>query len=461
MKKIIFLLLLTAMQTQAQCSWKSIAKGAYLVYGIKSDNTLWKWGHENLINYAVPPSQIGTANDWKVVKAGMYHILAIKNDGTLWAWGDNTFGQLGIPYNPNNNFSQPSQVGTDNDWIAITAGSVHSSAIKSNGTLWTWGRNDYGQLGNGSWNSNPVVTQVGTDTNWKEVHTSDRMMIALKTDNSLWAWGRNEYGGLGDGTTLHNNTPQQIGQNTNDWKSVSVSSYHSLALKNDGTLWAWGSNLFGKLGNGTTDDQLYPIQIGTDSDWKTTTVGFHHSVAIKNDGTLWSWGVNDYGQLGDGTNIDRHSPTQIGNSTDWDKLMNYASFNTFAIKTDQTLWGWGENRRGELLAISDQNNSTSFLTEIPYPIQNNCTLTLDVQDSVYNNEVLIYPNPSSDVVYITNTTTKTVNQITIYDISGKQVREIKEPTNKVVISDLSSGAYFVKLACENEVFYVRFVKVNR
>src|ERR1043165_4757221 len=135
-------------------------------------------------------------------------------------------------------------------------------------------------------------------------------------EGTLWAWGDNLYGQLGDGTTIDKHNPIQIGTD-NKWINAYANYGHSCGLKSDGTLWAWGSNSDGCLGDGTNIDKLIPCQIGTDNDWISIASGFHHTLGLKSNGTLWAWGLNDFGQLGDGTIVQRLNPVQIGTDSDW------------------------------------------------------------------------------------------------------------------------------------------------
>jgi alpha-tubulin suppressor-like RCC1 family protein len=315
-----------------------IAAGNYHTVAIKSDNSLWAWGINSNGQLGdgsgisrFSPVQIATGVPWVSVAAGSDHTIALKSDGTLWTWGNNNYGQLGDGTTVNK--FAPVQVGTDTTWIAVAAGNNHSFAIKANGTLWAWGDNYTGQLGDGTTTERHSPVQIGTDTTWASVAAGNGHTVALKsniesgstwvsvaagnshsfaikTNGTLWAWGHNMNGQLGDGTTSYRFTPVQIGTDT--WSSVSAGSYHTVALKSDGTLWAWGYNGYGQLGDSTTTDKNYPVQIGTDSDWSSAVAGSYHTVALKSDGTLWSWGYNGYGQLGDGSTNDSHYPVYIG-----------------------------------------------------------------------------------------------------------------------------------------------------
>src|SRR5439155_1562430 len=189
----------------------------------------------------------------------------------------------------------------------ISAGDTHTVALKSDGTLWAWGLNAYGQLGDGTTSrdrASPVA--VGADSNWSAVaagkgENGRAHTVALKTDGTLWAWGHNGFGELGDGTPLSRSSPVQVGSTT-DWMVVCAGASHTVALKSHGTLWAWGINVDGQLGDGTTATQrLEPVQVGTATNWAAVAAGVSHTVALKADGTLWAWGQNTFGQLGAGT----------------------------------------------------------------------------------------------------------------------------------------------------------------
>jgi|GEM_PF-921742 len=310
--------------------WSSVALGGYHSLGIKSDGTLWEWGGDD------PTDKTGTDTDWSAISAGYYYTLALKRDGTLWSWGYNEYGQLGDG-TTNDRYNNPARIGSDTDWAAISTGYYHSLALKSDGSLWAWGRNVSGQLGDGTTTNKSSPTRVGADTDWAYISAGGwGHSLAIKSDGTLWAWGCNDSGQLGDGTTTSKTSPVKIGTDT-DWVAVSGGYYYSLALKSDGTLWAWGYNQSGQLGNGTTNPTPTPVRIGTDTNWAVIEAGGDHSLAIKSDGTLWAWGNNGTGKLGDGTKVDKSSPVRIGTDTNWVSVAAEGS-HSLGIRSDGTLW---------------------------------------------------------------------------------------------------------------------------
>lgn len=329
---------------------------------------LWGWGNNSFgqlgdgtATDSASPVQVGTDTDWLGLSALDVHTVALKRNGTLWAWGENEYGQLGNGTTEGSYV--PIQVGTDTDWKTASAGGNHTIAIKNDGSLWGWGENDHGQLGNGvlpddSTLPPPVYTptQIGTDTNWQAVSSGGWHTAALKADGSLWAWGYNTYGQVGNGTITHVYSPVQIltaneleTSSTTPWKAVSAGFVYTLAIKADGSLWAWGNNVYGQIGINPSEVNYgaVPLQIGADTDWQAVAAGARHTVALKTNGTLWAWGNNTYGQLGNGTATDTFVPTQVGTDTDW-LAVSTAGFHSVALKIDGSLWSWGLNFFGEL-----------------------------------------------------------------------------------------------------------------
>jgi alpha-tubulin suppressor-like RCC1 family protein len=272
--------------------------------------------------------------------------------GQLWAWGNNAYGALGNSDTPNPQSSPVQTIAGGSDWQTSSARGLYGSAIKTDGTLWTWGRNSYGQLGdNTTVNKDSPIQTVTFSTDWVSVNCGSNSMTAIKKDGTLWTWGFNYRGQLGDGTTIHRSSPVQTAAFGNNWQQVSGGYAHKAAIKTDGTLWTWGYNYEGQLGYGTNSsaNNISPLQtVSYGTDWSSVACGNSFTVAIKKDGTLWAWGKNSYGQLGINTTTNRNSPVQeITGGTNWSTVAcGYAM--TVATKTDGTLWTWGSNLGGEL-----------------------------------------------------------------------------------------------------------------
>ena len=445
MKKLFIFLVLIPLISFAQC-WQSVDAGANHTLAIKNDGTLWSWGSNNFykLGYETPsgtnpnPNMVGNATNWQSVSAGEWHSAGIKSDGTLWVWGYNKYGQGGQGTSGTENaiIDVPTQIGSDNNWLSVSAGTNYTLAVKNDGTLWGTGNNEYGELGIGTSISAVFMTQIGTDTNWNQVSAGGSDSLALKLDGTLWTWGT---GYLGNGNEITtSNIPIQLGVE-NDWLKISKET--GSAIKINGTLWSWGFH----SGNGTIEISTIPTQIGSSANWKCISTG----IGIKTDGTLWTWGLDEYGQLGDSTSINNFLTSQVGNDTDWESISDggYYYYNV-AIKTNSTLFSWGLNSSGEL------GNGTTIDSSIPTQVDCTKLKTIDFE----NDSFTIFPNPAKDFINIKKSDNLLIDKITVIDIYGKTVIIAENLYDKLNIQHLPNGIYLLQINCQNRKFNYKFIK---
>lgn len=310
------------------------------------------------------PIQIGALTNWYLVSAGTSSSFGRKTDGTLWSWGFNGQGRLGDGTDNPTNRSSPVQIGALTTWNQVGASSDGCGAVKTDGTLWAWGNNSYGQLGQSNKISRSSPVQVGSSTSWKQFAGGQRTAFAVTTTGALYAWGDNTFGTNAQGNAgaaTSRSSPTQVGALL-DWQFVASGHYHCLAIKTNNTLWMWGREVIsGCLGQNTySDSRSSPVQVGALTNWATGGTGVFHTVCVKTDGTLWSWGRSYDGELGQSNRTSRSSPVQVGSMTNWAQVDTRFK-STLAVKTDGTLWAWGLNTNGQLGDGTTTNRSSPVL----------------------------------------------------------------------------------------------------
>ncbi len=355
-------------QVQGLTDVAALACGHSSWLALKVDGTVWAFGRNEFgqmgdatSTFRETPVQVQGVTNAVAVGCGLYHSLALKADGTVWAWGRNCLGQVGDGTTTDRSVAvhvalpgdAPVSGGPDEEMEStptlsgspVVAGTLISLKIAVDGTVWSWGRNDHGRLGNGSALDTlvDIPAPVRGLTGVVAVDCDCTHCLALKGDGTVWAWGDNEFGQLGDGTTTDRAEPVQV-QGIQDVVAVACANYRSLALKSDGTVWAWGDNEFGQLGDGTTTDQTTPVQVPGLTGVVDVRCGCDRSMALKGDGSVWVWGS---GMAGDGTSLYRATPVLVKDLSGV-VAVNCSNGHSLAVKSDGTVWAWGKNTDGQL-----------------------------------------------------------------------------------------------------------------
>lgn len=339
----------------------SISTGPKLTTIIKSDGSVWYWGSFvhffssgndfwNRIIQNTAPVPLKDFSNVKQASAGAGIITLVKKDGTLWAMGDNYLGELGDGTKIHREKPIPvSGLKAVNKIYNIKRDvSDFTVALMSDRTLRAWGYNARGQLGDGTKTNRTKPIIVKNINNVTDMALGISYAISLKSDGTVWGWGSNREGTLGNGTYTDSLTPVMAKGLTNVI-DITTCTDSTAALKSDGTVWAWGSNFSGQLGldSKKTDGVPVPTKVEGIRGVKAIAAGDSHMLALKSDGTVWSWGSNEYGQLGDDTFDSRYTPQQIPGLSDIIAI-DAAQWHNVALKKDGTLWVWGYNNYGQL-----------------------------------------------------------------------------------------------------------------
>lgn len=337
-----------------------ISGGYWHSLAVKDDSSGWAWGYNTNgelgdgtnIEKNVP-TPIAVISNVDALAAGDAHSLGLLGDGTVWAWGDNTFGQLGIGSYDTAAHTSPVELPGIANVIAVDGGYRHSIALKSDGTVWTWGENNSGQLGRitealcDGYPCGTSPAQVPGLADIVDIAAGEDHNVALGRDGTVWTWGWNNAGQLGDGSTTDSWTPVQV-SGLSGVIDIAAGRLHTLALRNDGTVLAWGWNNVGQLGDRTTTARFTPVQVYGLSGVKTIAAGAQHSLALLSNGTVRAWGLNGDGQVGNTSVIDYTlEPVQVSGLGGVEAIAGGA-FHSLALTIDGRAWGWGYNGEGQL-----------------------------------------------------------------------------------------------------------------
>jgi alpha-tubulin suppressor-like RCC1 family protein len=299
--------------------------------------------------------QFGPKNEsWRLAVGGVNNAAGIKTDGSLWTWGRAYNGEHGN--GTTGNFYQVPQLIGTNKWVKLALGQYSVLAIDTAGRLWAWGYNAYNQLGDGTVTQRTSPVQIGSATNWKDIAINYYHSLGVKTNGTLWAWGYNAQGQLGDNTATQRAAPVQIGSATN-WKQVATSAFSSAAVTTDGKAYGWGNNNSGEQGQGNTTASSVPLQMGSATNWKQVIAHEYSFMFLGYDGTIWGVGFNGYGQLANagGNTGNLTTLTQSHALTSWWKLgTGNVGYHSLAIKRDGGLYGVGANDYGQTYVANQQ-----------------------------------------------------------------------------------------------------------
>lgn len=338
-----------------ETGWKATATGYFHSCGIRADDTLWCWGANEYseVGSGLPqkivtePTRVGSGR-FQAVSSTFQYTCALDLDGGLWCWGLNAYGGLGT----GNGDAAATPTRLNGTWKSVSAGGYSTCAIRDDDTLWCWGYNYWGELGLGSTAQTPIPTQVGTAT-WLDIDIAFYQACGIQTDHSMWCWGENSYGVIGDGTTSPTPITTPTRSAPGSWATVEVGPHVACAIDMAGQLFCWGLGSSGMNGNGMTTMATtpQPVVIGETppSDWTQLSIDHIFGCAIRQDGSLWCWGSNAHAQLGvPGAPSMETRPVQMTQSqTGW-RRVDTGTYQTCAIDLDNDLYCWGNTSRGQL-----------------------------------------------------------------------------------------------------------------
>lgn len=337
-------------------SWQYIKPGRDSTCGLKTDGAVMCWGNnlagvlgssKSDVQFA-PIEPVTGGPIWTSITTASGLGCAIRSDQTAWCWGWNSGGQNGI----GSNVVVPTQIINGGTWLKLNAGITydHTCGIKTDGTAWCWGNEDNGELGNGASGGGATPSAVSGGFTWKEINVGNNHSCAIRSDDTAYCWGEDTSGRLGNGGGGNTTTPGLVTTTgVLTWSSLTTGLEHSCGIKTDGTAWCWGEGGSGRLGTGNSTDQQTPTAVTTTGvlTWKKIVAGNYHNCGIKTDDTLWCWGDNYRGSLGDGTTTTRNTPVQVSGGGTWVDVAAGA-FSSCGIKTDGTAWCWGDNSAGQI-----------------------------------------------------------------------------------------------------------------
>ncbi|MGB5070062.1 MAG: T9SS type A sorting domain-containing protein [Flavobacteriales bacterium] len=462
-------LTLVALSLVALLHAQKFAGGIDHTLAVCSDGTVMTWG-ENIYGqlgydsapatYVTLPATVPGLANVVAVNAGNRFSMALRGDGTVWSWGSNYEGELGNGTVGGSTFI-PGQVNGLSGITAITGDcTAHALALKNDGTVWSWGRNYEGELGNGGGASTNVPVQAGTPTGIIAIAGGNYHSMALRNDGTVYTWGDNQYGQLGDGTNLPSGLPTAV-LGLSGIVAIAAGGYHSLALKNDGTVYGWGYRSYGQLGDAVDSLVLYtpsPVMVMDLTGVAAISAGGFYSMALKTDGTVWTWGSNSHGELGNGSPVGVYKsfiPVQVNDLSG--VLSIAAGFqHGLAMTTDGILHAWGNDLSGSL---GDGNYGVD--SNVPVLPSGLCELNATaVNEHPPAATPRFFPSPTAGVVHVEGISKAEFSSIRIHDVLGREVTSasLDSAQSVVDLSALPSGVYLITVGAAGSTVSTRVIK---
>jgi alpha-tubulin suppressor-like RCC1 family protein len=438
------ILISLAMQSKAQCITDFVHYNGHSLL-LKNDSTLWSWGYNSdgflgtgNRTHKSEPTQIDSIVKWKSIAVGVQSSFAIKADNTLWAWGSSDFSRLGIN-TVSLFFALPTQVGNDNTWAFVSPGNKHGLALKTDSSLWAWGLNAFGEVGDGTTITKTTPVLINSDKDWRQIEASNNtssMSMGIKNNGTLWGWGRGFFGDTSIQYQMPFKTPRQIGKDSN-WKKIVIGSEQCMALKTDSSLWTWGvANTQGALGDSGLAYRLWPKQIMPSSKF-IDIAAMQTSIAVRADGKVFGCGRNREGQLGLGDTIDRFTFTETSYTGTVKQIQSGAC--TMILDSNDVLWAAGANVYGSI------GDGTTINRKTFVPVKNDLCIPLST-DVVYEqtSKLSVYPNPALQTIRINGV--KEGGAYTIINPLGVVISKgvISTIVHPIDVSYLPAGIYFLQ-----------------